>query len=140
MRLAPRSSSSRAVMLPPSRSVRAFGSATSNTPTRKSSTSFALRACTSARVAQRALSRDGAREGEHEQHRQRDPGAVPADELAQAVGRAVRAGEDGVPVQEALQVLRERGRRLIPALRQLLQRGHHDQIEIAAQPASRVRP
>jgi hypothetical protein len=74
-----------------------------------------------------------------ERHRgcscERDGGPVATYELLEPIPSGVRSREDRTALQESLQVMGERGRRLIAALFVLLQRGHHDQIEVAAQPS-----
>src|SRR5436309_2587069 len=62
-------------------------------------------------------------------------GAVTSEEPARTIGGRVTAGPDRQPSQIAIDVLRQRRRRRVPALRLLAQRRQNDGVQIASEQA-----
>ena len=71
--------------------------------------------------------------GQHRSGRQHGP--IPPGELAEAIRGRWRTGVDRLVVQVALQVHRQPVGRLVPPIAVLLQRLHHDPVELAAHDA-----
>src|SRR5687768_2206194 len=83
-------------------------------------------------MTQHALATCRAREPDREERCDGDANAMAADELGEPVRRAVGSGGDRAPFEKSLHVLGERGRGLVATLDVLLERGHHDEVEVTA--------